>query len=862
VSVGAPVTDYFVEVKMHNDVWQNKFVNDDVRASDPLIDTIKLPAYGVYDIRVAAESSGGRSTYGTVRYVTADAVSYAISNCGELRAINADPESGYADNYDLVADIDCSGSDFPAIGWHETGFITAGAFSGIFNGHDHTINNIAIVDGGGDGRGFFADAMNATLENFKINGTLNSGGIRIGGIVGLGQNITVTNITSSLVMTDSTAAGFGGIVGGLITNYGTSDVSNNSVLGSVTAMSGVTVGGLIGVVDMYNGGTLTMNNNTVSGNVTGLSDSVGGLVGDLYIGLNTDDSDSSIVADHNVVTGSVDSTTGGFVGGLIGSFEQTSTMNSVSDLSITNSSVSGAVSCEGTDSYVGGLIGHAQSEADGSGAVNFTLTGNSYTGVAVNGNTNEYVGGLIGYYGVTESSGTGHITYALHQNFSTANVTGSGYLGGLIGAIAHDEEGTTDKLISGTISESYASGTVTDPYGSGNVGGFLGNFMSNVSNDNQLIISDAYASGNVSSLGAAVGGLVGSQYATGLVIRRTYASGSVTGSGTGDSGGGLVGYLGIGNVADSFSTGVVSGFATQAGGLIGGSNDSSFTNLFYDSTLSGQSLCMGTGGVGADCTAVSSATFKNSATNPPYFGGATDWDFITIWQMHTSGYPTLQLFTATPILTEVTAIPSQITTESATYSFSISSDVAGSYVFETCSTTPHLDESAHMIVFSGLQVGQTYECGIHYTVSDSLHSNTLHIGPFSVVTPTVVNTHRGNSYAVMGSITPQLSTPVTLLQTQTQPILPKASSGALFIKDLKKGMTDPEVQKLQVFLNTHGFLVSLSGIGSPGKESSFFGTKTFLAVIQYQKAHTIFPQSGYVGLLSKASINQLLTAGQ
>lgn len=774
-SSGDPAADYFVEVKMHNDVWSERFVNDDIAASSPLTDTIKLPAYGEYDIRIAAENGAGRSTYGTTTYITGDAPSHDISTCGELRAINTDPESGYADNYDLVADINCSGSDFPSIGWHETGFITAGAFSGIFNGHNHTINSIAIVDGGGDGRGFFSDAINATVENFTINGTMNSGGIRVGGIVGLGQNITVTNVTSGLEMTDSTAAGFGGIVGGLIVTYGTSDISNNSVLGNVTAMSGVTVGGLIGVVDMYPGGSLTINHNTVAGNTTGLGDSVGGLIGDVYMGANINDADSSVTMDHNTVTGTVDSTTGGMVGGLVGSIEQTSGSNSAANISITNSSASGTVSCEGSDSFVGGLIGRVQSEADGSGAVHFIMTGNSYTGTSINGGGNEYVGGLLGYYGAIENAGTGLVTYSLQQNFSTGNITGSGYLGGLIGGIAHDEEGTTAALISGTVSESYASGTVTDSYGSGNVGGFLGNYISNVENDGQLTLSDVYATGNVSSLGAAVGGLVGSEYSTGLILERTYASGSVTGSGTGDSGGGLVGYLGIGVVRDSFSTGAVSGFTTQAGGLIGGSNDSAFSHLFYDQTASGQPVCIGTGGVGADCIAASAATFKNSTTNPPYSGGVTSWDFSTVWFGHSSAYPTLRIFSS-------------------------SSD------------------------------------------------------PILIIVPPVF---RSGGHAVSVTNALPVVAPEVSLQTHTQLQSPVVTP---FTKNLKKGMTDPEVQKLQVFLNTHGFRISSSGVGSQGNETNFFGAKTLLALARYQKVNKISPQSGYFGPQTRESINQKLTA--
>lgn len=80
-----------------------------------------------------------------------------------------------------------------------------------------------------------------------------------------------------------------------------------------------------------------------------------------------------------------------------------------------------------------------------------------------------------------------------------------------------------------------------------------------------------------------------------------------------------------------------------------------------------------------------------------------------------------------------------------------------------------------------------------------------------------------------------------------------------FSKDLQKGMTDPDVKRLQQLLNKNpATLVSPAGPGSPGKETDFFGALTFNAVVKFQKLHNIKPTSGYVGPLTRAVLNPLV----
>lgn len=73
-----------------------------------------------------------------------------------------------------------------------------------------------------------------------------------------------------------------------------------------------------------------------------------------------------------------------------------------------------------------------------------------------------------------------------------------------------------------------------------------------------------------------------------------------------------------------------------------------------------------------------------------------------------------------------------------------------------------------------------------------------------------------------------------------------------FTKDLKIGMTDPQVQKLQQFLNSHGYPVT-----KLGEETLFFGPKTQQALINFQKANGI-PNTGYFGSITRGVINKIL----
>jgi hypothetical protein len=73
----------------------------------------------------------------------------------------------------------------------------------------------------------------------------------------------------------------------------------------------------------------------------------------------------------------------------------------------------------------------------------------------------------------------------------------------------------------------------------------------------------------------------------------------------------------------------------------------------------------------------------------------------------------------------------------------------------------------------------------------------------------------------------------TSIPSTTPPAVPSVA----FVRNLSIGMTGLDVLALQRFLNTHGFILSLAGPGSPGNETTKFGALTRAALIRFQEAH-------------------------
>jgi peptidoglycan hydrolase-like protein with peptidoglycan-binding domain len=101
----------------------------------------------------------------------------------------------------------------------------------------------------------------------------------------------------------------------------------------------------------------------------------------------------------------------------------------------------------------------------------------------------------------------------------------------------------------------------------------------------------------------------------------------------------------------------------------------------------------------------------------------------------------------------------------------------------------------------------------------------------------------------------QLLALIALLQSQIRDILGGGTgviSNATFTRDLTLNSEGEDVRALQRYLNTHGYQVSLTGPGSSGFETSFFGPATQAALIKFQIANNISPAVGYFGSITRS----------
>jgi hypothetical protein len=201
--------------------------------------------------------------------------------------------------FKLMADIDLSGftgTEFNIIGeWRN-------AFTGVFDGNDHTISNFAYTSTATSFIGFFGNVSQCEIKNLGlIDPNVDAGtGSKVGSLVGQINGGTITNCYAEGGNVSGTGLSVGGLVG---LNTGT--ISNCYSNGSVAG--GFNVGGLVGYI--YKG---TITYCYSAGSVTG-NEKVGGLVSENYQASITNCYATCNVSGDDIVGGAVGSNYEGII---------------------------------------------------------------------------------------------------------------------------------------------------------------------------------------------------------------------------------------------------------------------------------------------------------------------------------------------------------------------------------------------------------------------------------------------------------------------------------------------------------------------------------------------------------------------
>jgi hypothetical protein len=416
-------------------------------------------------------------------------------------------DANYWDDYTrLETDVNLAGQTYttaviaPDIYNYNTLF-NGTAFTGVFDGNDHSIINLTI-DGGAnnDFLGLFGYIDGGEVRNLILDVGYVSGDYKVGGLVGENGGIVSHCYSTGTISGD--------FVGGLAGWNNNGDISNCYTTGSV---SGDICGGLVGK-NWLGSVWDCRSNSSVSGYWT-----VGGLVADNDYGYVQNCHSTGDVSGYDDVGGLLGHNTGYVsncysTGDISGELDVGGLMGEVRYGNVSNCYSIGSVT--GGD-YVGGLIGvncisisNCYSIGDVKGLVVVGgLVGENYESLsnccsAGNVSGTEHVGGLVGDNGLSAN---------ISNCNSTGNVGGDDRVGGLLG------------VNYGTVLNCYSTGDVS---GDIDVGGLLGwNFYGNVSNC--FWDTDTQTHGVTESIGLSEEGIltnVSGLATTEMQIRSTFTS--------------------------------------------------------------------------------------------------------------------------------------------------------------------------------------------------------------------------------------------------------------------------------------------------------------------------------------------------
>jgi hypothetical protein len=145
--------------------------------------------------------------------------------------------------------------------------------------------------------------------------------------------------------------------------------------------------------------------------------------------------------------------------------------------------------------------------------------------------------------------------------------------------------------------------------------------------------------------------------------------------------------------------------------------------------------------------------------------------------------------------------------------------------------------------------------------TSSIASNTVIPHSSTISTPPTITTTGSIPRITLSSHDTTSCTSSTTYSPATGAKCPTSTSTTIpsqtvFTRNLSLNMKGEDIRNLQIYLNTHGFLITPSGPGSLGKETTLFGSLTKKSLIAFQRAHNILPATGTFGLKTRGVIEK------
>ncbi|MFY9463104.1 MAG: peptidoglycan-binding protein [Candidatus Sungiibacteriota bacterium] len=139
-------------------------------------------------------------------------------------------------------------------------------------------------------------------------------------------------------------------------------------------------------------------------------------------------------------------------------------------------------------------------------------------------------------------------------------------------------------------------------------------------------------------------------------------------------------------------------------------------------------------------------------------------------------------------------------------------------------------------------------------------SSVAVVMPFAALAQATTADTIAQLQAQIASLTAQLSALAGTPASTPAASAPMSSTKCVFTRPLTVGSKGDDVKCLQQTLNASGNTVAMSGAGSAGSETMFFGPATRAAVAKWQAASGVSPAVGYFGTLSQAKYNSMAVA--